>query len=96
MNAGLGEFLGGGRLGGLHLQEIIEAVEVIKEADGAEELDDFALGVEATEAGHVLVAVLVRVEGHGLGEMDGFFLGLGEESAGLPVVEGGEVFGRPG
>jgi hypothetical protein len=34
-------------LGGLHLEGVVEAVEVVEEADGAEQLNDFALGVEA-------------------------------------------------
>jgi hypothetical protein len=32
--------------GGLHSQGVVEAVEIVEEADGAEELDDFAIVVE--------------------------------------------------
>ena len=54
MNAGLCKFFGCCGLSWLHLKQIVEAVEVVEEADGGEEFDDFSFGVEAAEVGHFL------------------------------------------
>lgn len=88
-DAGFGELLSGRGLGGLHLERVIEPVEVVEEADGGHELDDFAFGVEAAEADKVVVGVVEGVEGHALGEVEGDLFGFAEEGA---IAEGFEGF----
>jgi hypothetical protein len=42
-------------LGGLDLQSVVEAVELVEESDGRHQLDDFALVVKPAEAIEELV-----------------------------------------
>ena len=58
-------FAGFGRL---HLQRIVEAVEVVEQPDRAEQLDDFAFGVEAAQLGELLVGDRVSVAGDGFSQ----------------------------
>ena len=71
--------------GWLHLEGVVEAVEVVEEADGAEQLDDFAFGVEAAQLGELLVGDGVGVAGDGFGETQGSLFGRGEVIALGPI-----------
>ncbi len=59
-DAGFGELLGAGGLRRLHLQDIVEAVEVVEEADGSHQLDDLALEVAVAAKSSTVVAVRGR------------------------------------
>ena len=83
------------RFGWLHLKGIVEAVEVVEEADGAEELDDFAFGIEGAEFGELVVGDGVSVAGNGFGEAQGGFFGWGEVVSLGPVGEVGELVVGP-
>jgi hypothetical protein len=89
---GAAAFAGFGRL---HLQRVVEAVEVVEEADGAEQFDDLAFGVEAAQLGKLLVADGVGVAGDGFGQAQGGFFGGGEVVALRPVGEVGELVVGP-
>jgi hypothetical protein len=83
------ELLGGGRHGRFHPQHVVEAIEVVEQPDGRQELDDFAFGVEAFELLEVFVAVVLGVGGHDFGGVQGDLLGLGEEGRVAPVAAEG-------
>jgi hypothetical protein len=64
------EFFRCGRLGRLHLQQIIEAIEIIEKTHGSHDLDNFSFRVEAPELGHFGIGIFQTVDGHDLCEMD--------------------------
>src|SRR6516165_7684173 len=72
-------------LGRLHAQRIVEAVEVIEEADRAEQLDDLAFRVVGAEFGELLVSDGVGVAGYSLSQAQGGLFGGREVIAELPV-----------
>ena len=74
-------------LGGLHLQCVVEPVEVVEETDSAKKLDDFALRIETEKFGKLLVRDVVRIAGDGLGEVKGGFFGGSEIGAIGPFGE---------
>ena len=82
-------------LGRLHLQRIVEAVEIVEEADGAEQFDDLALGIEAAQLGELLVADGVGVARDGLGEAQRGLFGRGEVVALGPVGQVSELVVGP-
>jgi len=67
----------------------------LKEADGAEQLDDFTFGVEAAQFGELGVGDGVRVAGDGLGKAQGGFFGGSEIVAPGPIGEMGELVVGP-
>lgn len=79
-----GAFAGFGRL---HLEGVVEAVEVVEETDGGHELDDLALVVEIAEPVDEFVGDVIGVEGHLLGERERGLLGMREVVAELIVGE---------
>src|ERR1017187_2099454 len=78
-------------LGRLHFEGVVEAVEVIEEADGAEQLHDFAFVVEGAQLGILLVAEAVGVAGDGLGESEGGFFSWGKVLAVRPIGQVGQL-----
>src|SRR3984885_9249373 len=85
-------FAGFGRL---HLERVVESVEVIEETDGAEEFDDFALGVEAAQVGELFASDGVGVARDGFGEAEGSFFGGSEIGAARPIGEVSELIVGP-
>src|ERR1035441_5039327 len=77
--------------GRFHFEGVVEAVEVIEEADGAEQFDDFAFAVEGAQLGKLLVAEGVGVSGDGLGQSEGGFFGGGKIVALRPFGEVGQL-----
>ncbi len=55
----MSEFLSRAGLGGFPAQEIVEAVEVVEQADCGRNLYNFALGVEGAQAREVFFGVAV-------------------------------------
>ena len=82
-------------LGGFHLQGVVEAVEVVEEANGAEELDDFPIVVERAQLGELLIAEAVSIAGDGFGEADGGFFSWGEVFTDLPLGQVGKLVVAP-
>jgi len=83
------------RFGRLHFERVVEAVEVVEEADGAEQLDDLALGVEAAQLGKLLVGYGVSIARDGFGEAQRSLFGRGEVVAAGPVGEVRELIVGP-
>ena len=78
---------GAGSLGGLHLERIVEAVEVVEQSDGGGKLDDFAFVEVLAKTGPEFVVDAVGVEGFALGQFQGGFFTRVEIGAGAEVGE---------
>src|SRR5256885_4155871 len=75
-----------GRLfGRFHAQGIVEAVEVVEQADGGGQLDDFAFLEMRTQLHPQSIIYLMGIAGHALGQAQGGFFGLGEIGAPLEI-----------
>ena len=77
------------------MESVVEAVEIVEETDGAEEFDDFALGVERAEFGELRVGDSMGVAGDGLGKAESGLFGGGKVVALGPVGQVVELIVRP-
>src|SRR5260370_38326226 len=76
-------------LGGLHLERVVETVEVVEQPDGAEQFNDFALGIKAAQLRKLFVGNSVGVTSHSFGQAEGGLFGGCKVLALLPR---GQVF----
>src|SRR5579875_3300251 len=72
-------------LGWLHAQRVIKAVEVVEQADGAEQFHDLALGVILAQFGELRVGHRVRIARYCFGQPQSGFFGR-RKIAALPPV----------
>ncbi len=80
-------FLSLSRLRRLHPHHVVEAVEVVEEADGGGEFDDFAFVEVLAEIGPHSVVNVVRMQRFAFGESKRGLLGGSEVGAGFEVSE---------
>src|SRR5271157_5539288 len=74
-------------LGWFHLEGVVEAVEVVEQANGAQQFHDLTFGVEASQLGKLLVADCMGVAGDGLGQAQGGLFCGSEVVALRPISE---------
>ena len=81
--------------GGLHLESVVETVEVVKQADCAEQLNDFTFRVKAAELGELLVTNGVSVARDRFSEAERCLFSWREVCAAGPFGKVGELVVSP-
>src|SRR5450631_1292686 len=75
----------------LHLERIVEAVEVIEETNCAEQLNNFAFRIKTPQLGELFVAYCMGVTCHGFGQAQRSLFSQGEIVAPRPFGEVSEL-----